>query len=180
MADAADIQRLFGDLAREDIVVVHRPRRGHRTGRIRQRTDDGRYHLARKARRNHTHLVAVDIKSSGMITADTDVFGAGESLKDHIQPGGALSGKPQGTAWTVAPASRSPAPITFASQSRTFSARRSSRASVAATMAASCPRYTAAADQRTLSDTAADKLLANLAERLAKNAAKALKSGENK
>ncbi|MEG8045207.1 tyrosine-type recombinase/integrase [Sphingomonas aerolata] len=41
-------------------------------------------------------------------------------------------------------------------------------------------RYTAAADQRTLSDTAADKLLANLAERLAKDAAKALKSGENK
>ncbi len=34
-------------------------------------------------------------------------------------------------------------------------------------------RYTAA-DQRTLSDTAADKLLANLAERLAKNAATAL------
>ena len=41
-------------------------------------------------------------------------------------------------------------------------------------------RYTAAADQRTLSDTAATKLLANLAERLAKDAAKALKSGENK
>ncbi len=41
-------------------------------------------------------------------------------------------------------------------------------------------RYTAAADQRTLSDTAADKLLANLAERLAKDAAKALESGENK
>ncbi|MES3091807.1 hypothetical protein O6027_12510 [Sphingomonas aerolata] len=41
-------------------------------------------------------------------------------------------------------------------------------------------RYTAAADQRTLSDTAADKFLANLAERLAKDAAKALKSGENK
>ncbi len=41
-------------------------------------------------------------------------------------------------------------------------------------------RYTAAADQRTLSDTAADKLLANLAERLAKDVAKALKSGENK
>jgi hypothetical protein len=39
---------------------------------------------------------------------------------------------------------------------------------------------TAAADQRTLSDTAATKLLANLAERLAKDAAKALKSGENK
>ncbi|MES2421721.1 MAG: tyrosine-type recombinase/integrase [Pseudomonadota bacterium] len=41
-------------------------------------------------------------------------------------------------------------------------------------------RYTAAADQRTLSDTAADKLLANLAERLAKDADKALKSAENK
>jgi hypothetical protein len=41
-------------------------------------------------------------------------------------------------------------------------------------------RYTAAADQRTLSDTAANKLLANLAERLAKDAAKALGSRENK
>jgi P2 family phage major capsid protein len=41
-------------------------------------------------------------------------------------------------------------------------------------------RYTAAADQRTLSDTAADKLLANLAERLAKDAAKELQLAENK
>ncbi|WP_220683080.1 hypothetical protein [Sphingomonas sp. PP-CE-3A-406] len=41
-------------------------------------------------------------------------------------------------------------------------------------------RYTAAADQRTLSDTAADKLLANLAERLAKDSVKALKSGDDK
>ena len=42
------------------------------------------------------------------------------------------------------------------------------------------PDMTAAADQRTLSDTAATKLLANLAERLAKDAAEALKSGEFK
>ena len=41
-------------------------------------------------------------------------------------------------------------------------------------------RYTAAADQRTLSDTAADKLLANLAERLAKDSVRALKLGEDK
>jgi len=40
-----------------------------------------------------------DIKSNGTITADTDVVGAGKSLKDHVhlgvQPGGGLSGKPQ-------------------------------------------------------------------------------------
>lgn len=41
-------------------------------------------------------------------------------------------------------------------------------------------RYTAAADQRTLSDTAATKLLANLTERLAKNSANALNLGEIK
>jgi len=40
--------------------------------------------------------------------------------------------------------------------------------------------YTAAADQRTLSDTAADELLANLAERLAKDAPKALTVQGNK
>ena len=40
-----------------------------------------------------------DIKSTGTITAVTDVFGAGKSLKDHVhlgvQVGGGLSGKPQ-------------------------------------------------------------------------------------
>jgi len=40
-----------------------------------------------------------DIKSNGTITADTDVVGAGKSLKDHVhlgvQPGDGLSGKPQ-------------------------------------------------------------------------------------
>ncbi|MCP8892995.1 phage baseplate assembly protein V [Sphingomonas faeni] len=40
-----------------------------------------------------------DIKSTGTITAETDVVGAGKSLKDHmhlgVQPGGGLSGKPQ-------------------------------------------------------------------------------------
>ncbi len=41
-------------------------------------------------------------------------------------------------------------------------------------------RYTAAVDQRTFSDTGADKLLANLAERLAENAATALKSCKGK
>jgi phage baseplate assembly protein V len=40
-----------------------------------------------------------DIRSTGTITADTDVVGAGKSLKDHVhlgvQAGGAVSGKPQ-------------------------------------------------------------------------------------
>ena len=40
-----------------------------------------------------------DIKSTGTISADTDVVGAGKSLKDHVhlgvQPGSGLSGKPQ-------------------------------------------------------------------------------------
>ena len=40
-----------------------------------------------------------DIKSTGTITADTDVVGAGTSLKSHVHPGvqagWALSGKPQ-------------------------------------------------------------------------------------
>jgi phage baseplate assembly protein V len=45
--------------------------------------------------------VTVDgnIKSTGTITADTDVVGAGKSLKEHlhlgVQPGGGLSGTPQ-------------------------------------------------------------------------------------
>ncbi len=40
-----------------------------------------------------------DIRSNGTITAETDVVGAGKSLKGHVhlgvQAGGALSGKPQ-------------------------------------------------------------------------------------
>lgn len=40
-----------------------------------------------------------DVRSTGTITADTDVIGAGKSLKSHVhlgvQAGGALSGKPQ-------------------------------------------------------------------------------------
>lgn len=40
-----------------------------------------------------------DIKSTGTIMAETDVVGAGKSLKNHVhlgvQPGGGLSGKPQ-------------------------------------------------------------------------------------
>ena len=40
-----------------------------------------------------------DIKSTGTVTASTDIVGAGKSLKDHVhlgvQAGGALSGKPQ-------------------------------------------------------------------------------------
>lgn len=44
-------------------------------------------------------MVDGDIKSTGTITADTDVVGAGKSLKDHVhlgvQAGGGLSGKPR-------------------------------------------------------------------------------------
>jgi phage baseplate assembly protein V len=40
-----------------------------------------------------------DIRATGTITADTDVVGAGKSLRNHVhlgvQAGGALSGKPQ-------------------------------------------------------------------------------------
>ena len=44
-------------------------------------------------------MVDGDIKSTGTITADTDVVGAGKSLKDHVhlgvQAGGGLTGKPR-------------------------------------------------------------------------------------
>ena len=43
--------------------------------------------------------VDVDIKSTGTITAEIDVIGAGKSQKDHlhlgVEAGSALSGKPQ-------------------------------------------------------------------------------------